>query len=262
MAELTTQERLQPSLLDRLADQARFKEQLWLAVDDSALTQAGVTRAQLLQALQAHGVAPVVHDSPISRDKDGDESESELFETLAGPRALSRALDATVAESEEGPAVTVADLVQIVDRKSIPNLQESRQDRVISSKQLRGYVLRDLGWLLNTGDLATIVDMSPFPRAKKSVLNYGVPDVAGGLASEADVVGIAMAIQEAIESFEPRLRNVRVTATDGGSENSVNELDFVIEATLWTHTTPEQLFLRTELDLESADIRVSEFDKN
>lgn len=257
MAELTTQERLQPSLLDRLTDHARFKEQFRLAMDDGVLEQAGVSRAQVLQALAVHGVEPVALDRAERKDVD-DNVDCPLFESIAGSRALTRALDAVVARSETGAGVKVADLVRVTQRKSIPNLQESRQDRVMSGKQLRGYVLRDLGWLLNTGNLATLVDLSPFARAKRSVLNYGIPDVAGGVASEADVAGIATGIQEAIEAFEPRLRRVRVVATDSGDEQRANTLQFVIEATLWARPTPEQLFLRTEMDLESADVRVGE----
>lgn len=261
MAELTTQERLQPSLLDRLTDRARYREQFRLAMDAGVLEQAGVPRAQVLQVLAVHGIEPVAPELAERKDTD-DNVDYPLFETLTGSRALTRALDAVVAESEEGPGVRVADLVQVLDRESIPNLQESRQDRVMSGKQLRGYVLRDLGWLLNTGNLATVVDLSPFVRAQRSVLNYGIPDIAGVIASEADAAGIATAIQQAIEAFEPRLRRVRVVAYDGDDEQPANTLpntlQFVIEATLWGRPTPEQLFLRTELDLESADVRVGE----
>lgn len=262
MAELTTQERLQPSLLDRLTDQARFKERVWLAIDDTALERAGVARGSVIQALAAHGIEAGTGEVPEPGIGVDDAADCQLFETLAGPRALSRALEAVVDESDSGARVTVADFVRVLDRKSIPNLQESRQDRVMSGKQLRGYVLRDLGWLLNTGNLATVVDLSPFARVQRCVLNYGIPDIAGAIASEADAQRIATAIREAIEAFEPRLQRVLVEAVDGDDGRSgealPNTLQFVIEATLWARPTPEQLFLRTELDLESADVRIGE----
>lgn len=258
MAELTTQERLQPSLLDRLTDRSRFKERFRLTMDAAALERTGVSRAQVLQALSAHGIESVTGERLEARKDDGKPDDEPLFETLAGARALSRALEAVVTKSDVG-AVTVADLVRVSDRKSIPNLQETRQDRVMSGKQLRSYVLRDLGWLLNTGNLATVVDLAPFGRTQRSVLNYGIPDIAGAIASEADVDGVALAIQQAIEAFEPRLRQVRVIAVEGGDDDRrANALHFVIEATLWARPIPEQLFLRTALDLESAAVRVSE----
>ncbi|MDN5937420.1 MAG: type VI secretion system baseplate subunit TssE [Salinisphaera sp.] len=253
----TPQEPQHPGLLDRLSDHARYKEQFLLRIKDAGLDQAGVSRAQLLRALEVHGIMPAA-DRARRADAITEPAGCQWFETLAGALALNRAMEAVVTGSADEARVSVADLVEVVQRRSAPNLQESRQDRVLSAKQLRGYVLRDLGWLLNTGSLATLVDLSAHPRTKDSVLNYGIPDVAGSIESEADVGAIAAAIEEAIAAFEPRLQRVRVVAAPADSEKPMNALRFLIEATLWARPTPEQLFLRTELDLESADVRVSE----
>src|SRR5579862_1717332 len=44
---------------------------------------------------------------------------------------------------------------------------------------LRSTVRRELYWLLNTTNLDAVEDLEPYPHVKVSVLNYGVPDLAG-----------------------------------------------------------------------------------
>ena len=66
--------------------------------------------------------------------------------------------------------------------------QESRGERVMSMRQLRESVLRDLGWLLNTSNLTSVHDLTAYPQVAQSVLNYGVPDLTGLTVSSVDVV--------------------------------------------------------------------------
>ena len=64
------------------------------------------------------------------------------------------------------------------------NTAESREARVIDIRRLRDIVQRDLSWLLNTNNSDTWIETTRFPLASKSVLNYGVREVAeigGGL---------------------------------------------------------------------------------
>ncbi|MGJ3627060.1 hypothetical protein AB5I41_09315 [Sphingomonas sp. MMS24-JH45] len=44
---------------------------------------------------------------------------------------------------------------------------------------VRSVLLRDLGWLFNTASIAIDVDLSETPEVRTSVLNFGVPDLAG-----------------------------------------------------------------------------------
>lgn len=247
MAELTTQERLQPSLIDRLTDTTRFKERVELAVDEQAVTAAGTSRAELRALLDAH-------DLHLVETRAGGESEGdiEVYESGPGTAALNRALERTVGGSGKGAEAPVRDLVAVVSRRLIPNTAEPRRDRVISGKRLRESVLRDLSWLLNTGNLAAIEELGPYPGVQRSVVNFGIPELTGTTASSADVEAVAAAIRRAIEIFEPRLGRVSVTPSSGADRPDGNALGFVIEGELWARPTPEPLFLHTELDLESA----------
>jgi type VI secretion system protein ImpF len=137
---------------------------------------------------------------------------------------------------------------------------ESREKRVISMRRLRECVLRDLAWLLNTGNLAQTEDLAGFDEAAKSVLNYGVRDLSGTLASSTDLADLERAIKQAILDFEPRIlrKTVRVRAVGAVDSATHNAIAFEIEGELWGQPMPTRLYLRSELDLEDGTIRVSD----
>ena len=64
---------------------------------------------------------------------------------------------------------------------------ESRDRRVISLERLRECVLRDLGWLLNTGRLSQVQNLGAYPEVARSVLNYGSIDLSGRHLSSTDL---------------------------------------------------------------------------
>ncbi|MCS5585447.1 MAG: GPW/gp25 family protein, partial [Pseudomonadales bacterium] len=67
------------------------------------------------------------------------------------------------------------------------NKQESREKRVLTMRRLRASVLRDLSWLLNTTNLDSSEDIEQAPEVMHSVLNYGMPCIAGMAAAATDV---------------------------------------------------------------------------
>jgi type VI secretion system protein ImpF len=138
---------------------------------------------------------------------------------------------------------------------------ESRDQRVLSLRRLREGVRRDLAWLLNTGHLASLEDLSAYPLVSHSVLNYGIPDLTGTSALNADVGELERALRQAIWDFEPRILrssvNVRALAPDRQSGHSA--LTFIIEGDLWAQPLPLHLYLKTEIDLETSTVHVTEY---
>ncbi|MCC8402951.1 type VI secretion system baseplate subunit TssE [Paraburkholderia sp. MMS20-SJTN17] len=136
---------------------------------------------------------------------------------------------------------------------------ESRERRVISARALRDSVQRDIGWLLNASALGAGSDGADLPHVATSVLNYGLPDLAGRDVAALTAGTLERLIRDALWAFEPRLarESVRVTAIDDakGTKGS-HVIRFEIEADLWSQPYPERLFLRTELDLEAGEARV------
>jgi type VI secretion system protein ImpF len=136
--------------------------------------------------------------------------------------------------------------------------QESRQQRVFSARRLREVVLRDLAWLLNTTNLGR--EVADYPQVASSVVNFGIPDLAGVTASMVDPNLLERAVREAILRFEPRIlaRSLRVRTMIDRDQMNQTALVFEIEGELWGQPIPQRLFLKTEVDLETGQARVYE----
>ncbi len=134
---------------------------------------------------------------------------------------------------------------------------EPRDNRAYSTARLREAVLRDLNWLFNSTHNTS--DLSECPEIRRSVLNYGLPAVSGRPASSLDLAELAKALREALIHFEPRLvpHTVRVFA-EPQKEASHNVISFRIEAQMWAQPIPLEIFMRTDMDLESGQTRVVE----
>jgi type VI secretion system protein ImpF len=142
-----------------------------------------------------------------------------------------------------------------------PNAKEEpRDDRVLSPRRLKACVMRDLQWLLNTCDLASVQDLDSYPEVGQSVLNFGLPDLAGHNVSGLDVLSLERELRRAILRFEPRImrQSLVIRAVVDESHMSHNAIRFDIEGELWGQPMPQQLYLKTEVDLESGEVAVFE----
>jgi type VI secretion system protein ImpF len=138
--------------------------------------------------------------------------------------------------------------------------QESRDRRVLSPQKLREVVRRDLGWLFNAVNIASVEDLSGYPHVARSVVNYGLPDLAGRTASGTDQMQLERMLRQVIRDFEPRIlpNTLRVKLVMDDAKMSHNAMVFDIEGELWAQPLPLRLYLRTEVDLEMGEIRVNE----
>ena len=138
---------------------------------------------------------------------------------------------------------------------------EARAQRVLSLNRLKRSVLRDLAWLLNSGNLAATEDLSDVPEVTTSVINYGVAGIAGASAKSADIPRIERNVRQAIIDFEPRILakslSVKVVVDDD-KKLAHNMLTFQIEGQLWAQPLPVSLYLSTDVDLETGSTTVSE----
>jgi type VI secretion system protein ImpF len=102
------------------------------------------------------------------------------------------------------------------DAKTKVDDRNEAGDRVVSSRRLRPRqvinetilrreVARDLTALLNTVAMESTIDMSGAPYVRKSILNFGIPDVTHRSIDEVGVNEIPEEIRTAIVNFEPRL---------------------------------------------------------
>ncbi|HYE63437.1 MAG TPA: type VI secretion system baseplate subunit TssE [Phycisphaerales bacterium] len=134
--------------------------------------------------------------------------------------------------------------------------QESRDRRVMSMRQLREAVLRDLSWLLNSGCHPLDDEIYEFPLVARSTVNYGMPDLTGRTASNVTPDKLEQMVLEAVAAFEPRIMRrtlaVKAVSIEGRRGDSTgNTVGFEISGELCPLPMPEPLYLRTALDLET-----------
>jgi type VI secretion system protein ImpF len=88
--------------------------------------------------------------------------------------------------------------------------RRTRARQVITEVALRREVARDLEALLNTVALEATIDMTEAPLARKSIINFGLPDVSNRTIDENAVNSIPAEIKMAIVNYEPRLASSSV----------------------------------------------------
>ncbi|MBI4696815.1 MAG: type VI secretion system baseplate subunit TssE [Gammaproteobacteria bacterium] len=134
--------------------------------------------------------------------------------------------------------------------------QEGRDQRVLSQRRYKESVLRDLAWLLNTTNMSIRREMDEHPEVAKSVLNFGIPDLAGTTSSTVDPNSLARAIREAILRFEPRILpdSLQVNLDVDEDSRLQNRLEMVIDGDLWASPVPVHVLVNTAVDLETGAI--------
>lgn len=115
----------------------------------------------------------------------------------------------------------------------------------VSLEQLKDSVVRDLEALLNARCGLRAEALQGHPQARRSILSFGMLDFSSmSLANTEERDAICRAIESAILSHEPRLKNVRVgLAGDSGA----NRLLFTIQALLVVNPAREPVSFNATL---------------
>ncbi len=256
MADLGLKDRLQPALLDRLIDEERHVTRIRVTVRHDVLDSLRLGLKDLSGILSAQGLRR--EDPYDGEDSHAAGDTAELRFVSIGGELNPAQLKSRVIKPPGRPAgIALQEFCQIEAHTSLNQQLEVGEKGIISMRRLRESVQRDLGWLLNAANLDTIEDLSRYPHVARSVLNYGMPSFSGRTASSIDVIAAAQRIREAVTTFEPRLSRVQVTP-EPRNRNEEVMLAFRIEAELWGQPVPQQLVLRTSIDVESGDVRITE----
>lgn len=137
--------------------------------------------------------------------------------------------------------------------------QESRDRRVLSLRQIKAAVLRDLIWLLNTGSHRD-GELADMREVERSVLNFGVSSLAGRTASGLRPIELEQMLTAAITRYEPRIlpRTLKVRVVADAGIGRPNTVVLEIEGSLWAQPLPEALYIRTKVDLETGNFSLEE----
>jgi type VI secretion system protein ImpF len=108
-----------------------------------------------------------------------------------------------------------------------------RPRQVITEAVLRQEVSRDLDNLLNAVALESTIDMTNAPYVRKSIINFGIPDITHRTIDENRIDDIPMEIKEALINFEPRLAAASINVTrDTSVDTTELKVRFVVRADL------------------------------
>jgi type VI secretion system protein ImpF len=136
---------------------------------------------------------------------------------------------------------------------------ESNKQRVYTLSAYRASVIRDLQWLFNTCNFIDCDELCE-DIVCQSVVNYGLPDLAGLSISNLKANKLENMIKQVIINYEPRILaksiKVRLLNTERKVGNSL--LGFDIQADLYAIPVPLEFFFKTEIDLEDGQVSMTD----
>ena len=124
-------------------------------------------------------------------------------------------------------------------------------------KELRNSVRRDLESLLNTR-YRVVEPKGKLSEIEKSVLNYGLPDLATVNIVDHDKKNeFTQLLEKILRTYEPRFKTVKVRYQEN-KEKTDRTLRFRIDATLYADPAPEVIIFDSILEPVSRTVNVEE----
>ncbi len=138
--------------------------------------------------------------------------------------------------------------------------QEPPEHYAVNRARLRNIVQRDLSYLLNTTFREDLLHPQRHTQVATSVLNYGMPPMAGSHVSGQSWNEIERHIRRAVLAFEPRLlpHTLRIRPLGQSSPQGLyNVLSFEISASLHAQPYPVEFCVQSSIELETSHIQLS-----
>lgn len=167
-----------------------------------------------------------------------------LFDKLVGDSELSGLRGEELGRVEES-------------RESMRFYSVPRLER-FNEAALRATIRRELAWLFNTVNFGAVVDLEPYPHVKTSVLNYGVPDLAGKAHGRGLLLRRARELRDAIKAFEPRIDETTLAVEASGESERENAVTYVITADVRSAVRAMPVKFRTDIEADSSSATVRE----
>ena len=127
-----------------------------------------------------------------------------------------------------------------------------------SERALRDTVRREIGWILNTTQFSAAIDLDGHDEVETSVLNYGVPDLAGKATSHRIILSRARSIRQSLRTFEPRLDETTLSVEPLEDVERENAITFLIEADIRSAVHPIPVRLKTDVEADGCGVAVRE----
>jgi type VI secretion system protein ImpF len=165
----------------------------------------------------------------------------------------------TVMNQAEATTGSLLDRLSIRSTDQIAAATVSRGDLQATSP--RESILRNLQWLLNTTCLESCRDLERWPHIRRSVLNFGIPELSGQYLSSVDSERLEQQMARAIILFEPRLvpESVQVRAIADGTQTTARGLTLIVTGECLPTLSSALVHLTAHIDVESGRVlKISE----
>lgn len=93
------------------------------------------------------------------------------------------------------------------------------------------------------------MDWDQFPEIRRSVLNFGIAPISGLTETQLAAGELERSIATSINRFEPRIAAGSLIVRKIDSTH--NAVSFEIRGQLWGPQSPEEIYIKTQVDLES-----------
>jgi type VI secretion system protein ImpF len=155
------------------------------------------------------------------------------------------------------------------DAKKKIDLRDKGGERVIASRRttgrapitenmLRKEVARDLEGLMNTIAFESSEDLSGLDQVRKSILNYGLPDLTHRTIDETGVGDVVGELRTALLNYEPRLAPGTIHIARDTSLNAEDlKVRFVVRADLCCEPVNVPVEFIADIELDSGKIQVN-----
>ena len=127
----------------------------------------------------------------------------------------------------------------------------------INEAEFRKLVGSDISALMNTINLESAEDLSELGEVRRSIVNFGLRDVARMSIDEDAVYGVAKELETALRGFEPRLvgGSIKIRRDEKVSPDEMR-VRFLITADLRLQPANVPMEFVAELELDSGKIKI------
>jgi type VI secretion system protein ImpF len=149
------------------------------------------------------------------------------------------------------------------------NLRDEAGERIIAGRRaisrapiteslLRREVAQDLEALMNTVALESSEDLTGLDHVRKSILNFGLPDLVHRTIDESGVEEVKGEIEAAMANFEPRLARDTVHAARDRKVDPVElKIRFVVQAELRCDPVDVAVEFIADLDIDGNVVQIN-----
>jgi type VI secretion system protein ImpF len=169
---------------------------------------------------------------------------------VAGPRINPTLFDKLVADHEMDGLRDDEGGERGLDVSQFRYFSVPRIER-FNETALRNTIRRELNWLLNTTCLGASQDLEPYPQVKTSVVNFGVPDLAGKLFVRRVIQSRAREIRDAIRTFEPRIDPKRLDVDAALSTEKPNAVTYTIRGDVTAAVNALPVVFKTDVEVDT-----------